>query len=571
MVKNVTIPLNPGLIPLEIPLNVSQLQAPSILNFSGFINWTVVVDNQTTYYVTPFSFSLPYYGEVYFSVHPLENSLTAGENVVTFVINKSKVPIYYLRVWVNSESLNLTPQAEEFNASIFVPLQFYSFTYPVEVRAYYLTPYGFGNFSQTYYLLVREIKGTPLSYEVISSPNPSSLTAGKNVLEVNVTNVLGTTLHDVYVELLINNGSAMKYLTYLPQWRPNQSLTYSQVVYAFGGVEVEAYVFNDSGNITELGKVDIPITENLTAMSFLYNFSNSRLTLFNNLPIEMENVSVNGYLVGNISPRSFVALKEIPSLLNVTYYVDGVEFEKVVELEPQALSVNYSFLDREIALSLKNELWLELSNVVLTLTPTLNSFNVGQIAPYAQVTFTIDNASSAAPIEITYFVNNVEYFLKYEPKVVVTSEEVPILKIEGYQVIQNGNTFSLVFDVKNLGNATSQAGYLLVSSNLVSSIYPEVVSLPPLAPGQTALAYVYVTSNVYKFNVTATLVWSNGYTVFNKSYTVVVVNKYPVVKYLSVAISFLGYSVFGLPLIFIIVVIIIAVIVLMPRRRKKSQ
>ncbi|MCI2415703.1 MAG: hypothetical protein MPF33_10765 [Candidatus Aramenus sp.] len=569
--EGVTAGQGQGEVSLDVPLYVRGVPVSSVLNFTGFVNWTVVVDNQTTYYVTPFSFSLTYYGEPYISVYPVASSLKVGENIVTFVVNRNQVPVYSLKVWVNSESLNLSPQAVTFNASLFVPLQFYLSLYPVEVRAYYLTPYGYSNFSETYYLLVNDTQGTPLRYAVVSSPNPYYLAEGKNLLEVELTNVLGTPLRDVYVDLVVGNGSAMKHLIYLPQWGPNQTFTYSLVVYASGQVAIGAYVFNDSGNITELGTVDVPFAQNLTALSFFYNLSDSSLTLFSNLPVEMENVSVDGHHVGSIRPYSFASLRENASLVNVTYYVEGVPFHEAVELEPQALSLNYTLLDGRLTIFLKDELGLQVSNVVVVVPSTNQTYTVGQIQPNAQVTLTIQgNATSAVPVEVRYAVNSVEYFSEYELKVTVPLK-VPVLRLEKYQVTQNGNTFTLLLYIKNIGNTSPQDGYLLVSSNSVTSLYPQVIPLSQLGPGQIAITYVYASSNFYKFNVTASLVWSNGSSVFNKSYLIVVVNNNvdPVIKYLSIGIDYLGYSVYDVPITFIAVMATIMALILLPRRGKK--
>ncbi|TRM91903.1 hypothetical protein DMP16_10205, partial [Sulfolobus sp. B1] len=334
----------------------------SKLYFQGFINWSVVLDNMTQYYVTPINFTLPFYGQLDFSVTPLQRSLSVGENTVTLIINKSQVPIYNLSLMVNSAKV--TVNNNEANVSLFVSSYYYLSFYPLTIKAYYLTPYGNIVYSKTIYLFVNQTRNYNITYDVVSSPNPSYLIPGKNLIMISLNNTFGVTFYRSYVTLMINNGTyTSKLVEYLNQWEPNQTINLYTLVYSSHPISIEAFVSNISENITELDKIIIPV-KNLDPIQVYYYHGN--LTVINNLKVPIDNLTIYGITFNQIPPNGKVTtmISNPYPLVNITYYVNNYQFMKSLIINvSQSLNVSYTFINGQLELVLYNSYLYPITNV----------------------------------------------------------------------------------------------------------------------------------------------------------------------------------------------------------------
>ncbi|TRM80828.1 hypothetical protein DJ531_11760, partial [Sulfolobus sp. A20-N-F6] len=501
-----------------------------------------------------------------FSVTPLQRSLSVGENTVTLIINKSQVPIYNLSLMVNSAKV--TVNNNEANVSLFVSSYYYLSFYPLTIKAYYLTPYGNIVYSKTIYLFVNQTRNYNITYDVVSSPNPSYLIPGKNLIMISLNNTFGVTFYRSYVTLMINNGTyTSKLVEYLNQWEPNQTINLYTLVYSSHPISIEAFVSNISENITELDKIIIPV-KNLDPIQVYYYHGN--LTVINNLKVPIDNLTIYGITFNQIPPNGKVTtmISNPYPLVNITYYVNNYQFMKSLIINvSQSLNVSYTFINGQLELVLYNSYLYPITNVYVVsnqLNP--HTYYLTSLGENASTIISFQPLSGNISLKLYYYVNGTEYVKSIKLSL---GNINPDLALEKYQIVEDGNAFIIVLYVKNIGNISAYNSYILVSSSSISYVSPSMINLGQLSPNEEVISYSQFSSNSIKFKITVTLLYSNGTSVMQKNYTINVINNNtsPIIKYISLGLNYLGYSVYHVPVIFIVGIVILLAIVLFPRNR----
>ena len=235
------------------------------------------------------------------------------------------------------------------------------------------------------------------------------------------------------------------------------------------------------------------------------------------------------------------------------------------------LSLNLSAIGGRELLEITNELSVDVTDLAVT-GPGINAtFSV--IRPSETVTVEL-NLTTSALIHVKYRAMNVT----------LTEERVVQLKCPNLVVYYyafrttDPHVLFLTVGVINEGNGTAYNAYLLLNLNSTSAqLNPYVIHIGTLQPDQAFYQAVglYMGSPLPKIVVIpAQIVYNVGEKLVIKNYTIVVdvysiynYNRNPVVLFLE----YLGYSVYGIPLLFIIAIVIFIIVLVIPRRRKQRQ
>lgn len=278
----------------------------------------------------------------------------------------------------------------------------------------------------------------------------------------------------------------------------------------------------------------------------------------------LQNVTV--YLPINVSG---------PQNISFELYIDGKVYNLtslwIPLINTHRLALNVSVVGNEELLEITNRLSTIVTDVTIAApgrTVTLDAIRPGQ-------TVTVKlNLTTGSPIMIKYKVMNVTVTEKY---LVPVGE--PDLSIFYYTFkTTDPQVLFLTIGVINGGRGTAYDAYLLLNLNSTSAqLNPYVVHIGTLQPGQAFYQAVslYMGSPLPKVVVVpAQIVYNDGETLVTKNYTIVV-DVYSVYQYnrnpVAVLLEYLGYSVFGVPLIFIIAIVIFIILLAIPRRRKRRE
>ncbi len=277
-------------------------------------------------------------------------------------------------------------------------------------------------------------------------------------------------------------------------------------------------------------------------------------------------------LVINASNSLSLNVQLLINSTNYTLYTLSLPIKHLSKLS-QELVTNGSSL----VLIIHNNLNVTLYNVRIVVNNEYGnniSVQVKEIPPLSSVNVSLPNYPGVVRVT-TYFTalgfNLTETNVIPVPGIPYSSASNVSLINYYVNWLPNRDTFNLVLGFFNYGDQTAKDVYaVIVSNNERLSISPDVLYLGYVNPH----SYAFGSTTIYKGNLKSVslevlLFYKIGNVTEVKEY-VIVVKEPESHSVIDVILSYLGYSIYGFPLIFIVLIIIFIIIVIFPPLRKKK-
>ncbi|MUM63683.1 hypothetical protein D1867_00065, partial [Acidianus infernus] len=532
---------------ITISFNVTMdkvINGTKTLYFNGNFTWFTIIDNSTYKCITPFNFTLPYYGQINLNLVPLNSTLHVGENNLYLEIVKPKcLPIHDLILYINNcNEIDLNNFSTIINASIFVPLNYEGSYYPLKLYVQYSTPYGIENYKTELYLFVLPTFKVPIIYKVVSSPYPNYLLPNKDLVILYVNNTFGTDFYNITLLILSNSASVNQTILKIPLWKSNCVIKIPEILYNItGNVIIKIFALN----ITEIGEITLPIM-NSTYLS-IYQTS-QKIIIYNPLNISINNLSVNGLIqYKKLYPGEYVELNISQlrsSNVHISFEICGIEFYQdfIIHITPQ-INVKYIIQDCEIYLKVTNTNNFTLSNVYLSILNAMPSYiYIGSLYPNETYSAIITPNNYKIFITIYYTAQN-ETFRECTNVSIIGYSKINLVD---YSIIQNSNSFYIILYIKNLGNVSAYNVYVFLYSKCITGISPSSISIAQLRPGQCYAEIFEVQSSHQSINITVKIIYSN---ILNKisTYNHTIFITLSDNNSQDIFIKYLTYSIYGIP------------------------
>ena len=551
-----------GYIVISFNVTVDRvINGTKTLCFNGNFTWFTIVDNSTYKCVTPFNFTLPYYGQINLNVVPLNSTLYVGENNLYLkIVKPTCLPIHNLILYINNcNEIALNNFSTVINASIFVPLNYEGSYYPLKLYVQYSTPYGIENYKKELYLFVLPTFKVPIIYKVLSSPYTNYLLPNKDLVLLYVNNTFGTNFYNITLLIESNSASINQTILKIPLWKSNCIIKIPEILYNItGNVIIKIFALN----ITEIGEITLPIM-NSTYLS-IYQTS-QKIIIYNPLNITISNLSVNGLIqYKKLCPDKCIELNISQlrcSNVHISFEICRIEFYQdfIIRSTPQ-INIKYIIQDCEIYLKVTNTNNITLSNVYLSiLNATPSYIYIGSLYPNETYSAIITPNNYKIFITIYYTAQN-EIFRKCTNVSIIGYSKINLVD---YSIIQNSNSFYIILYIKNLGNLSAYNVYVFLHSKCIMSISPSSMSISQLRPGQCYAEVFEVQPSHLPINITVEIIYSNilnKICTYNRTIFITLSNNISQ----NIFIKYLTYSIYGIPIVAIALIVLFIIIIVLP-------